>query len=132
YLKEIKWDLVVIDEAHKLRNVYKPNNKIGNNIKWAFTDCKKLLLTATPLQNSLLELYGLVSLIDENVFGDIDSFRSQYIKDSDIEDLRERLRLCSKRNLRKDVLEYIKYTKRYPITEEFNATDAEMELSNEI
>ena len=132
YLREIKWDLVVIDEAHKLRNVYKPNNKIGNNIKWAFTDCKKLLLTATPLQNSLLELYGLVSLIDENVFGDINSFRSQYIKDSDIEDLRDRLRLCSKRNLRKDVLEYIKYTKRYPITEEFNATDAEMELYNEI
>ena len=67
-------------------------------------------------------------MIDENVFGDINSFRSQYIKDSDIEDLRDRLRLCSKRNLRKDVLEYIKYTKRYPITEEFNATDAEMEL----
>lgn len=131
-IREIKWDLVVIDEAHKLRNVYKPNNKIGNNIKWAFNDCKKLLLTATPLQNTLLELYGLVSLIDENIFGDITSFRSQYIKDSDLEDLRERLRLCSKRNLRKDVLEYIKYTKRYPITEEFNATDEEMELYNEI
>lgn len=131
-LKEINWDLVVIDEAHKLRNVYKPNNKIGNNIKWAFKDCKKLLLTATPLQNSLLELYGLVSLIDENIFGDINSFKDQYIRDYDIDDLRERLGVCVKRNLRKDLLEYIKYTNRYPITEEFNATDIEMELYNDI
>lgn len=132
FLKEINWDLVVIDEAHKLRNVYKPNNKIGNNIKWAFKDCKKLLLTATPLQNSLLELYGLVSLIDENIFGDINSFKNKYIRDNDINDLRERLSTCVKRNLRKDLLEYIKYTKRYPITEEFNATDIEMELYNDI
>ena len=131
-LREIKWDLVVIDEAHKLRNCYKQNNKIGGNIKFAFSDSKKLLLTATPLQNSLLELYGLVSLIDENFFGDLNSYKSRYIKEANFEELKERLTACSKRNLRKDVLEYIKYTKRYPLTEEFNATDAEMELYNEI
>ncbi|MGU8595876.1 SNF2-related protein [Clostridium perfringens] len=131
-LKELKWDLVVIDEAHKLRNCYRATNKIGNNIKWVFSESKKLLLTATPLQNSLLELYGLVSLIDENFFGDINSFKSRYIKEHELEELRDRLTLCSKRNLRKDVLEYIKYTKRYPMTEEFNATDEEMDLYNEI
>lgn len=38
----------------------------------------KLLLTATPLQNSLMELYGLVSVIDEHHFGDAKSFRAQY------------------------------------------------------
>ena len=38
----------------------------------------KLLLTATPLQNSLLELFGLVSVIDEHVFGDLESFREQF------------------------------------------------------
>lgn len=131
-LREIKWDLVVIDEAHKLRNCYKQNNKIGSSIKYAFSDSKKLLLTATPLQNSLLELYGLVSLIDDNFFGDLNSYKSRYIKESNFEELKERLTACIKRNLRKDVLEYIKYTKRYPLTEEFNATDAEMELYNEI
>ena len=36
----------------------------------------KLLLTATPLQNSLLELYGLVSVIDDHAFGDIASFKA--------------------------------------------------------
>ena len=63
YLRQTAWDLVVIDEAHRLRNVYKPGNKIGKAIKNAFTDRHKVLLTATPLQNSLEELYGLVSLV---------------------------------------------------------------------
>src|SRR5690349_7259691 len=56
----MRWDLVVIDEAHRLRNVYKPNNVIANTLKHSLKDAPKLLLTATPLQNSLLELYGLV------------------------------------------------------------------------
>jgi SNF2 family DNA or RNA helicase len=65
------WDLVVIDEAHRLRNVYKPSNVIANTLKQALRDMPKLLLTATPLQNSLLELFGLASFIDEYAFGDL-------------------------------------------------------------
>src|SRR5205823_2097042 len=65
----LPWDLVVIDEAHRLRNVYKPANVTANAIKRALAGRHKLLLTATPLQNSLLELYGLVSVIDEHAFG---------------------------------------------------------------
>src|SRR5207245_903689 len=51
------WDVVVIDEAHRLRNVYKPSNIIAKTLKAALADRRKLLLTATPLQNSLLELF---------------------------------------------------------------------------
>lgn len=58
YLQQTKWDLVVIDEAHRLRNVYKPGNKIAQAIKQAVAPFHKVLLTATPLQNSLLELHG--------------------------------------------------------------------------
>src|SRR5712691_1393635 len=72
------WDLVVIDEAHRLRNVYKPGNVIANTLKLALTNAPKLLLTATPLQNSLLELFGLVSFIDDHTFGDLKSFREQF------------------------------------------------------
>jgi SNF2 family DNA or RNA helicase len=72
------WDLVVIDEAHRLRNVYKPANIIANTLKRALAHAPKLLLTATPLQNSLLELFGLVSFIDEHTFGDLKSFREQF------------------------------------------------------
>jgi len=72
------WDLVVIDEAHRLRNVYKASNVIANTLKKALEGRPKVLLTATPLQNSLLELYGLISFIDEHAFGDLKSFRQQF------------------------------------------------------
>ena len=68
----------MIDEAHRLRNVYKPSNVIANALKGALQERHKLLLTATPLQNSLLELFGLVSFIDEHAFGDLKSFREQF------------------------------------------------------
>jgi superfamily II DNA or RNA helicase len=74
----VPWDLVVIDEAHRLRNVYKPSNVIANTLKLALGQRPKLLLTATPLQNSLLELFGLVSFVDEHTFGDLRSFREQF------------------------------------------------------
>lgn len=78
YIKQVNWDLVIVDEAHRLRNVYKPANRIANAIKNAIADAPKVLLTATPLQNSLLELYGLVSVIDDYTFGDLKSFKAQF------------------------------------------------------
>src|SRR5277367_5405439 len=78
YVRQSGWELVVIDEAHRLRNVYKPTNKIAQAIKQAVAPFQKVLLTATPLQNSLLELYGLVSILDEHIFGDLKSFKAQF------------------------------------------------------
>lgn len=133
YLKHVNWDLVIIDEAHRLRNVYKPTNKIGNGIKDALDHCKKVLLTATPLQNSILELYGLVSLIDPYIFGDLKSFKSQFSRNIDEEnydDLRNRLQPICKRTLRRQVLEYIKYTERKPLVQEYFPNDDETTLYN--
>jgi len=128
-LKARAWDLVVIDEAHKLRNAYRPSNKVGQGIRWATEDCRKLLLTATPLQNSLLELYGLSTLIDEHLFGDVNSFRSQYASaGSNLDALRQRLSGFCKRTLRNQVTEYIRYTERRPITRPFKPTDDEHAL----
>ena len=131
YISQIDWDLVVIDEAHRLRNVYKPTNKIANAIKRAVAHAPKILLTATPLQNSLLELYGLVSIIDDYTFGDIKSYKNQFtrITGEDIfYDLKERLKPVCKRTLRRQVLEYIKFTNRTAITQEFFPTPEEQQL----
>ncbi len=131
----VSWDLAVIDEAHRLRNVYKPTNKIGNSIKEALSHSRKALLTATPLQNSLLELYGLVSIIDEHTFGDIKSFRSQFLKTVDGEnyqDLRDRLKSVCIRNLRRQVQEYIRYTNRIPLTIKFEPSDDEQKLYEDV
>lgn len=134
YLRLVKWDLVVIDEAHRLRNVYKPNNKIAKSIKSSLEDAPKILLTATPLQNSLMELYGLVSIIDDYTFGDLKSFRSQYSRvngtadETLFDELKERLKPICKRTLRRQVLEYISYTNRIALVEEFYPTDEEQKL----
>lgn len=131
YLKQVPWDLVIIDEAHRLRNVYKPANRIANTIKTALAHAPKILLTATPLQNSLLELFGLVSIVDEYVFGDIKSFKDQFSNlktDEDFQSLRARLKSTCQRTLRRQVLEYIRYTNRIPITQEFVPNDDEQKL----
>ena len=128
-IRPVQWDLVVIDEAHKLRNAYRQSNRMGQNIRWALEDRRKVLLTATPLQNSLLELYGLSTIIDEHIFGDLPSFRSQYVNvGGDLEDLRGRLRSFSIRTLRRQVVEYIQYTERRLITQPFKPTEQEHKL----
>lgn len=129
-LMVIPWSLVVIDEAHRLRNVYRPDNRIGRTLKTALANAPKVLLTATPLQNSLMELYGLVSLIDDYAFGDAKSFRAQYarLNDGQFDELKDRLQPIIHRTLRRQVLEYIRYTNRIPITQEFIPTEAEQSL----
>jgi superfamily II DNA/RNA helicase len=128
-LKTIAWDMVVIDEAHKLRNAYRPSNKVGEGIRWATEDCRKILLTATPLQNSLVELFGLSTLIDEHLFGDLNAFRAQYTgPGASLSDLRQRLSTFCKRTLRNQVTEFIRYTERRPITRPFKPSDDEHAL----
>ncbi len=132
-IKAIPWDLVVIDEAHKLRNAYRESNRIGRNIRWATEDRKKLLLTATPLQNSLLELYGLSTFIDERLFGELPSFRSQYINyGGDLSALRDRLKDVCWRTLRRQVAEFVSYTERKLITRPFKPTEQEHKLYESI
>lgn len=127
----VPWDLVVIDEAHRLRNVYKSSNVIANTLKRALQQRNKLLLTATPLQNSLLELYGLVSFIDDRAFGDLKSFREQFTKLSQsqaAEILKERLKPLCHRTLRRQVTAYVPFTQRHAMLQEFEPSQDEQDL----
>lgn len=129
------WDLVVLDEAHFLRNVYKPGNITARVIQNAIRDYKKILLTATPLQNRLEELFGLVSFIDPNIFSDIKNFKRNYILESgnkDIEGLKERLSSIVHRTLRRDVKEFINYKERIPITQQFTPSQEEKDLYQKV
>jgi SNF2 family DNA or RNA helicase len=133
YIRAVHWDLAIIDEAHRLRNVYKSSNKIGRSIKDSLARTRKVLLTATPLQNSLLELYGLISIVDDHIFGDLKSFKSQFSKlvdEENFDNLKERLKPICKRTLRRQVIEYINYTNRIAIVEEFIPSQEEQELYN--
>ncbi|MBE2919355.1 DEAD/DEAH box helicase family protein [Anoxybacillus flavithermus] len=137
-LRKVNWDLIVFDEAHRMRNVYKKSNKIGRALRTATAGCPKILLTATPLQNSLMELYGLISFIDPHIFGDETTFRRQFARgakemsDADFLDLKRRIKPVCHRTLRRQVTEYVNYTQRIPITQEFMPTNNEWELYEKV
>jgi len=132
FIKDVSWDLVVIDEAHRLRNVYKNSNVRAKAISESLKDCKKILLTATPLQNNLMELFGLVSVIDPHVFPDEGAFKEQFVKSKDsgfcMGKLKERTSPIITRTLRKQVREYIPFTNRVAITQRYFPTDDEQNL----
>ena len=124
-----EWDLVVFDEAHKLRNAYRPSSKIGQAIRHATEGRRKLLLTATPFQNSVMELFGLASFIDPHIFGDVQAFRSRYTTPgSDMGALRQTLAGFCQRTLRRQVSEYVRYTARKAFTQTFRPRDDEHSL----
>lgn len=131
YVRQTKWDLVVIDEAHRLRNVYRGTSKIATSIKNSVAPFPKVLLTATPLQNSLMELYGLVSIIDDFAFGDPKSYKSRFSRPGDGDEfveLKERLAPLCKRTLRRQVVEYVSYTNRHALVQEFVPSADEQRL----
>ena len=132
-VRVVQWDYVVMDEAHKLRNSYRESNFIGTRLRFALKDRRKALLTATPIQNSLTELYGVATMIDEDMFGDFPSFRARYVNQGgDIASLRVRLRDFCRRTLRRDVQEYVKYTERHALTERFEGGNSEQSLYDDV
>ncbi|WP_038956628.1 SNF2-related protein [Bradyrhizobium japonicum] len=134
-----RWDLVIFDEAHRLRNVYKQDGSVrAKKIRDATRAFFKVLLTATPLQNSLLELYGLVSVLDEHFFGSEAVFRSTYLGGANGRNsllfLRKRLEPICKRTLRRQVQQagLIRYTERCPLTLEYEPSQDEMHLYKDV
>lgn len=126
-LKGIDWDLVVIDEAHRLRNVHQ-GSKTAAALKGAFEAAPKLLLTATPLQNHLDELYGLMSFIDPNLLGKLETFRFLYGNGENLGELRSRIDPYLARTLRRQVQEYVRFTHRHCMIQEYHAGPLEMQL----
>jgi ERCC4-related helicase len=134
--RDIDWNLVVFDEAHKLRNVYK---KSGSKRAKAIVEATeqadlRVLLSATPIQNNLMELYGLSKVIDEHYFGDAKSFRILYAnrqKDKPVfEDLKQRIEPLCHRTLRKQVQQEggVNFTNRYALTQDFTPSPEEWDL----
>lgn len=74
---KIDYDLILIDEAHKLKNHKTQNYKLVRALKKKYC----LLLTATPIQNDLIEIFNLVSILKPGHLGSYDSFIKQYGKD---------------------------------------------------
>jgi len=137
-IQKAPWDLVVIDEAHYLRNVWRSDNKMARRLHRALRGHPKLLVTATPLQNDLMELYGLVSFIDDRLLGTPYSFRALFALDEKGRDptrqelLRERLSTVVIRTLRRQVREYVQFTERHSWSQDFTPYPAETALYDRV
>jgi superfamily II DNA/RNA helicase len=137
--QQIAWNLVVFDEAHKLRNLYKKRgNQRAKDIVAATSSAdSRVLLSATPIQNDLMELYGLSKVIDEHYFGDEKSFRMAYLNRHDdidaLQDLKQRIQPLCHRTLRRQVQQEggINFTRRYSLTQDFTPQPEEWQLYQE-
>lgn len=148
------WNCIVIDEAHRLRNVYKGRDasKMAWEIRHIIKDTGKLLLTATPLQNNLMELYGITSFIDDKLLGTPYSFKKRFVdpltesgefSKAKLKELRflmkgdenigeNKISGILTRSLRKQVTDYVRFTERKAFTQDFTPSDEEIELYNKV
>jgi SNF2 family DNA or RNA helicase len=105
YSLKKKWDLIIVDEAHKLKNPETQNYKLID----ALSKKNILFLTATPLENSLLELYTITNLIRPGLFGTMKKFKDNFIEKDErslknINELKRYLENVMIRNKRADTI----------------------------
>ncbi|MGQ0796802.1 MAG: DEAD/DEAH box helicase [Methanobacteriota archaeon] len=100
--QDVRWDLVIVDEAHRLKNRESQNWRFVAGLRKKYM----LLLTATPVQNNLDELFNLVSLLKPGQLSTYDGFLERYVATADrrraarVGELRGRLRDVIVRNRR--------------------------------
>lgn len=124
---KVKWGLLIIDEAHNLRNVFH-GTKRAKNLFDVTKGIPKILLTATPLQNTLSDLHGLVSFIDPRIFGSEKVFSRRFVEGCDYEELKRELSPILYRTLRRDVGKYMAFSRRMCITVDFHLSQEEKNL----
>lgn len=121
--KNVVWDCFVFDEAHRLRNY--PRTKMPKALFNATRKIPKVMLTATPMQNYLRDLFALAQFVDERIFLSESVFEERYVKTEDYKGLREVMSPILHRTLRKDVAEYLEFTKRDCMAVDFELTKEE-------
>ena len=135
-LKKRDWDMIIVDEAHSMKNSETHKHKLLKELPRKFT----LFLTATPIENNLRELYNLVELIKPGTFGTLNEFKNRYTDDPQMRSINlffkdELQQILSKiiiRTTRQQVKKYIKFTDRIPHTKILKPTDDERELYEKI
>jgi SNF2 family DNA or RNA helicase len=127
-----EYDLVIIDEAHHFKNRSSANWKLGNALKKKFI----FLLTATPVQNDLVELYNLITLLRPGTLGTPAGFRREFVSSADptnprnVERLRELVRQVMVRNTR--ALVDVSLPPRSAVTVGVKLEEAEKELYQQV
>jgi len=125
-----RWDLVIVDEAHKVKSERGATYKFIEKIERDFI----LLLTATPLQNDLRELYNLITLLRPGQLGTWPEFRAAHLLEGDLrqpkdpEALRALTHEVMIRTRRSSVVDDLNLPPRRPRHPEVKLTRAEADL----
>ena len=126
-IERIEWNIAVFEEAHRLA---KTDNKTTIALKQSVGDAFKLLLTATPMQNSIMDLYGLIEFIDAGALGDADEFYKRYFrKPENYGELTATANRYCFRTLRSQVESYVKIPRRIPVTADYPLSAMELKLA---
>jgi SNF2 family DNA or RNA helicase len=119
-LKNTEWDIVIVDEAHRLKNSKTRAHVFVKELNKKFV----FLLSATPIQNSILELYNMIEIVKPGLLGTWKNFSAKYIVDkkarvinSDSKsELQNLLQQVVVRTTRSEVRKYLEFTERIPKT----------------
>ena len=136
FLKKRDWDMIIVDEAHSMKNSATLKHKLLKELSRKFT----LFLSATPIQNNLGELYNLVELLMPGTFGTISEFKTRYTDDPQMrrinpffkDELQKKLSKIIIRTTRQQVKKYITFTDRIPYTKILKPTNDERGLYDKI
>jgi len=74
HLQRYRWKYIIVDEGHRIKNL---NCKLIRELK-SYHSANRLLLTGTPLQNNLSELWSLLNFLLPDIFDDLESFQNWY------------------------------------------------------
>lgn len=123
------WDLAVFEEASLLCSVHKEENKEAKVLKQITEGAFKLLLTGTPIEKNILDLYGLMYFIDETLLPDEREYMARYFrKPENYPELGEVVSKYCFRTLRSQAKQYAKIPERMAVTWEFEQSDEEQQL----
>lgn len=127
--RAISWDLTVFEEANALSTAYRENSLQARTLKQIAHGAFKLLLTGTPIEKNIMDLYGLIWFIDETVLPDEREFLARYLRRPErYPELSERVSPYCFRTLRGQAQSYAKVTRRVLLTDEYAPTLQEQRL----
>lgn len=131
-VQKIKYDLLIVDEAHKLKNKKTKNWQFVNSINTKYL----LMLTATPIQNDMIELFNLISILKPGYLSTVQKFKDDFLAESDKRlpknsaKLREMLSEIMVRHRRADTM--IKFPQRFVHTYSVELNEDELALYREL
>ena len=126
---EVSWDLTVFEEATVLSSVYKEDNKQAKALKRVSANSFSLLLTGTPIEKNIMDLYGLMYFIDECILPSEQEFLKRYLRrPENYPELSQQVSQYCFRTLRTQAKQYAKLPDRIPLTYEYTPSQSEQLL----